>query len=90
MVTDHDIRLLAISPHVGNYAKEVLAAQGVEVRRAEAREVCIPGPWYQPAPMLSVHWVFPTSPGLACLQRSGSRLGVLPRARASPLARCQA
>lgn len=34
MVADHDIRLLAISPHVGNYAKEVLAAQGVQVRRS--------------------------------------------------------
>lgn len=37
MVADHDIRLLAISPHVGNYAKEMLAAQGVQVRSEERR-----------------------------------------------------
>ncbi len=32
MVRDHDIRLLAISPHVGNDARQVLEEQGVQVR----------------------------------------------------------
>lgn len=32
MVRDHGIRLLAISPHVGNYARQVLEEQGVQVR----------------------------------------------------------
>ena len=32
MVQQHDIRLLAISPHVGEYARQVMAAQGMEVR----------------------------------------------------------
>lgn len=34
MVAQYDIRLLAISPHVGNYARQVLEAQGVKVRAA--------------------------------------------------------
>mgnify|MGYP001810494993 CR=1 FL=1 len=32
MVRDHDIRLLAISPHVGKAARQVLEDQGIQVR----------------------------------------------------------
>lgn len=35
MVRDHDIRLLAISPHVGNYARQILEEQGVQVLRGQ-------------------------------------------------------
>ncbi|KAL4427608.1 hypothetical protein ABPG75_001697 [Micractinium tetrahymenae] len=58
MVADRDIRLLAISPHVGNYAKEVLAAQGVEAELDWIApmmpviypEDCAPGSWQSVQP----------------------------------------
>lgn len=40
MVQQHGIRLLAISPHVGNYARQVLEEQGVQVRELLARGGC--------------------------------------------------
>ena len=39
MVQQHGIRLLAISPHVGAYARQVLEEQGVQVRTGRAREL---------------------------------------------------
>lgn len=35
MVRDHGVRLLAISPHVGNYARQILEEQGVQVLRGQ-------------------------------------------------------
>ncbi|PRW45695.1 hypothetical protein C2E21_5862 [Chlorella sorokiniana] len=58
MVRDHGIRLLAISPHVGNYARQVLEEQGVQAELDWIApmmpviypEDCQPGSWQMDHP----------------------------------------